>query len=74
MLILIGMITAAFVSETCLCDEGITEVIVSGIEAFISHAFSLPIHSKPWFNTACSRVIHKDCVEIGRPFGVTVPK
>ena len=41
-----------------LYAEHITEVIVSGMEAYIPHSFSRPKRSKPWINTACSRVIH----------------
>ena len=51
MLIFIGMITTS-VTETCLCAERITGVIVSGIEAYIPHSFSRPKPSKPWVNTA----------------------
>ncbi|MPC99707.1 hypothetical protein E2C01_095137 [Portunus trituberculatus] len=58
MLILPGMITVS-VSETHhLCAEHITEVIVSGMEAYIPHSFSQPKPSKPWIDTACSRVVH----------------
>ncbi|MPC52545.1 hypothetical protein E2C01_046416 [Portunus trituberculatus] len=45
-------------SETHLCAERMTEVIVSGMEAYIPHSFSQPEHSKPWFNTGCSRATH----------------
>ena len=44
--------------DPSLCAERITEVIVSGMEAYIPHSFSRPKPSKPWFNTACSRAIH----------------
>ena len=44
--------------DPSLCAERITEVIVSGMEAYIPHSFSQPKPSKPWFNTACSRAIH----------------
>ena len=46
------------VRDPSLCAERITEVIVSGMEAYIPHSFSRPKPSKPWFNTACSRAIH----------------
>ncbi|MPC69949.1 hypothetical protein E2C01_064183 [Portunus trituberculatus] len=46
------------VKDPSLCAERITGVIVSGMEAYIPHFFSQPKHSKPWFNTACSRAIH----------------
>ncbi|MPC38951.1 hypothetical protein E2C01_032469 [Portunus trituberculatus] len=36
----------------------ITEVIVSGMDAYIRYSFSQPKSSKPWFNTACSRAIN----------------
>jgi len=39
------------------CAQRITEVIVSGMEAYIPHSFSLPHAKKPWFNHACSRAI-----------------
>ncbi|MPC61094.1 hypothetical protein E2C01_055157 [Portunus trituberculatus] len=35
-----------------------TEVIVSGMEAYIPHSFSQSKPSKPWFNTTCFRAIH----------------
>ena len=44
--------------DPSLCAEPINKVIVSGMEAYIPHAISRPKPSKPWFNTACSRVIH----------------
>ena len=44
--------------DPSLCAERITEVIVSGMEAYIPHSFFRPKPSKPWFNTACSRAIH----------------
>ncbi len=34
------------------------EVIVSGMEAFISHSFSTPYAKKPWFNHAYSLAIN----------------
>ena len=37
--------------DASLCAEHITEVIVSGMEAYIPHSFSRPKPSKPWFNT-----------------------
>ncbi|MPC99518.1 hypothetical protein E2C01_094937 [Portunus trituberculatus] len=37
-----------------LCAESITEVIVSGMEAYIPHSFSQPKLSKLWFKTAYS--------------------
>ena len=39
------------------CAERITEMIVSGMEAYIPHSFSTPKTDKPWFNLACSRAI-----------------
>ena len=44
--------------DPSVCAERITEVIESGMEAYIPHSFSRPKSSKPWFNTACSRAIH----------------
>ena len=44
-------------SDPSLCAERITEVIVSGMEAYIPHSFSKPKSSKPWFNAACSRAV-----------------
>ncbi|MPC16739.1 hypothetical protein E2C01_009572 [Portunus trituberculatus] len=41
-----------------LCAERITEVIVSGTEAYIPHSFSQPKPPKLWFNTACYHAIH----------------
>ena len=43
--------------DPSLCAERITEVIVSGMEAYLPHSFSRPKSSKPWCNTACSRAI-----------------
>ena len=44
--------------DLSLCAEPISEVIVSGMEAYIHHSFSQPKPSKPWFNTVCSCAIH----------------
>ena len=44
--------------DPSLCAERITEVIISGMEAFIPHSFSNPKARKPWFNSACSHAIH----------------
>ncbi|MPC63464.1 hypothetical protein E2C01_057563 [Portunus trituberculatus] len=46
------------VRDPSLSAERITEVTVSGMEAFIPHSFSQPQPSKPWFTTACSRAIY----------------
>ena len=43
--------------DPSLCAERITEVIVSGMEAYIPHTFSDPKARKPWFNSACSRAV-----------------
>ncbi|MPC26450.1 Proton-coupled amino acid transporter 4 [Portunus trituberculatus] len=45
--------------DPSLYAERITEVIVSGMEAYIPHSFSEPKPSKPCFNTACSRALHE---------------
>ena len=58
MLIFLGMITPSLTEIPSLCAECITEVIVSGMEAYIPHSFSRPKPSKPWFNTAYSRSLH----------------
>src|ERR1700755_2375838 len=43
------------------CAEHITEVILSGMEAYIPYCFPSTEPSKPWFNSACSRAIrHRD--------------
>ena len=45
------------VRDPSVCAQRITEVIVSGMEAYIPHTFS-PTHArKPWFNHACSRAV-----------------
>ena len=46
------------VRDPSLCAERITEVIVSGMEAYIPHTFSNPKARKPWFNSACSRAVN----------------
>ncbi|XP_063864361.1 uncharacterized protein LOC135102784 isoform X1 [Scylla paramamosain] len=46
------------VRDPSLLAERITELIVSGMEAYISRSFSRPKPSKPWFNTACFHAIH----------------
>ncbi|KAG0729296.1 hypothetical protein GWK47_030649 [Chionoecetes opilio] len=38
-------------------DQRITEVIVSGMEAYIPHTFSNPKARQPWFNSACSHAV-----------------
>ncbi len=40
-----------------MCAEHLTEVIVSGMEAYIPYTFSTPHAKKPWFNHACSRAV-----------------
>ena len=45
------------VRDPSMCAQRITEVIVSGMEAYIPHTFSTPHAKKPWFNHACSRAI-----------------
>ncbi|KAL7643214.1 UNVERIFIED_CONTAM: hypothetical protein RMT77_006505 [Armadillidium vulgare] len=43
------------------CAERITEVILSGMEAYIPYSFPSTKPNKPWFNSACSRAIrHRD--------------
>ncbi|MCP4340929.1 MAG: hypothetical protein GY799_19080, partial [Desulfobulbaceae bacterium] len=39
------------------CAERITEVIVSGMEAYIPHSFPLTNKKKPWFNYTCSNAV-----------------
>ncbi|MPC69598.1 hypothetical protein E2C01_063828 [Portunus trituberculatus] len=46
------------VRDPSLCTQRITEVTVSGMEAYIPHSFSQPKPSKPWFNTASSHATH----------------
>ena len=43
--------------DPSLCAERITEMIVSGMEAYIPHSFSTPKSNKPWFNLTCSRAV-----------------
>ncbi len=45
------------VHDPSVCAQRITEVIVSGTDAYIPHTFSLPQAKKSWFNHACSRAI-----------------
>ena len=45
------------VRDPSLCAKRITEVIVSGMEAYIPHTFSNPKARKPWFNSTCSRAV-----------------
>ncbi len=45
------------VRDPSVCAQCITEVIVSGMEVYIPHTFSLPHVKKPWFNHACSHAI-----------------
>ena len=40
-------------NDYCCLAKGITEVIVSGMEAYIPHSFSQPKSSRPWCNLAC---------------------
>ena len=43
------------------CAKRITEVILSGMEAYIPYSFPSTKPNKPWFNSACSRAIrHRD--------------
>ena len=60
--------------DLSLCAERITEVIVSGMEAYIPHSFSRPKPSKPWFNTACSCVIYDREVAHKRYLSLPSPK
>ena len=53
-----GMITASVSEIYRFVSEHITEIIVSGMEAYIPHTFSSPKAHKPWFNLACSRAIY----------------
>ncbi|MPC52446.1 hypothetical protein E2C01_046315 [Portunus trituberculatus] len=46
------------VRDPSLCAERITEVIVSGMEAYICHSV-FSSQTLPWFNTACSRAIER---------------
>ncbi|KAL7634069.1 UNVERIFIED_CONTAM: hypothetical protein RMT77_015397 [Armadillidium vulgare] len=41
------------------CTERITEVILSGMEAYIPYSFPSTKPNKPWFNSACSRAIRR---------------
>ena len=41
------------VRDPSLCEERITEMIVSGTESYIPYTKA----KKPWFNSACSRVV-----------------
>ncbi|KAL7646845.1 UNVERIFIED_CONTAM: hypothetical protein RMT77_002101 [Armadillidium vulgare] len=41
------------------CAERITEVILSGMEAYIPYSFPSTKPNKPWFNSACSRAIRR---------------
>ena len=43
--------------DPSLCAQRVTEMIVSGMEAYIPHTFSRPKASKPWFDSSCSRAI-----------------
>ncbi|MEJ1857831.1 hypothetical protein, partial [Escherichia coli] len=43
--------------EASACAQRVTEVIISGMEAYIPRSFSAPNAKKPWFNLACSRAI-----------------
>ncbi len=45
------------VRDPSVCAQRITEVNVSGMEAYIPHSFS-PSHAKnPWLNHSCSRAV-----------------
>ena len=44
--------------DPSVCAQRITEVIVSGMEAYIPRSFSTPHAKKPWFNHACSRAVN----------------
>src|ERR1700755_643843 len=41
------------------CAERITEVILSGMEAYIPYSFPSTKPNKPWFNSTCSRAIRR---------------
>ncbi|KAL7629919.1 UNVERIFIED_CONTAM: hypothetical protein RMT77_019962 [Armadillidium vulgare] len=41
------------------CAERITEVILSGMEAYIPYSVPSTKPNKPWFNSACSRAIRR---------------
>ncbi|KAL7640560.1 UNVERIFIED_CONTAM: hypothetical protein RMT77_008835 [Armadillidium vulgare] len=41
------------------CADRITEVILSGMEAYIPYSFPSTKPNKPWFNSACSRAIRR---------------
>ncbi|MPC61598.1 hypothetical protein E2C01_055672 [Portunus trituberculatus] len=62
------------VRDLSFCGERITEVIESGMEAYIPHSFSQPKPSKPWFNSACSRAIHDREVVHKRYLSLPSPK
>ncbi|MPC43523.1 hypothetical protein E2C01_037172 [Portunus trituberculatus] len=62
------------VRDLYLCAERITEVIVSGMEAYIHHSFSEPIRSKLWFNSAYSRAIQDREVAHKRNFSLPSPE
>ena len=53
--------------------ERITEIIVSGMEAYITHNFSSHKAHKPWFNFACSRAIHDRVVAHKRYLSLPSP-
>ena len=62
------------VRDPSLCAERITELIVSGMVAYIPHSFSQPKPSKPWFNTACSRAIYDKEVALKRYLSLPAPE
>jgi hypothetical protein len=41
------------------CAERITEVILSGMEAYIPFSFPSTKQNKPWFNSNCTQAIHR---------------
>ncbi len=43
--------------DPSVCAQCITEVTVSGMEAYIPRTFSTPHTKKTWFNHACSRAV-----------------
>ncbi len=45
------------VRDPSVCAQRITEVIESGMEAYIPSTFSIPHAKKPWFHHACSRAV-----------------
>ena len=48
------------------CALRITEVILSGMEAYIPYSYPPPNSKKPWFNHACSTAVHNKEVAFRR--------